>query len=123
MRAKKHNFSSESEFDSDESQEQTKLKSFPKIPAQLCVTNSKKIFANQKIVSPSLSNIEQSETNKPCQMSVIHTKTSHKEATVSRCKGQKYCDKSSDENDHLHTQKHTNKSTESKNVITTEKGL
>lgn len=132
MRAKKHNSSSECEFDSDNSQDQTKLKSFPKIPVQIYDINSKQnVIANQKRVSSSLS-IEQSILNKPCQISrcqtnpVIRTKASHKEATISSCTGQKYYDKSSDENDNWqdsNTQKHTNKSTESKNVITAENGL
>lgn len=132
MRAKKHNSSSECEFDSDKSQDQTKLKSFPKTPVQIYDINSKQnVIANQKRVSSSLSNIEQSKSHKPCQISrcqtnLVRTEASYKEATISSCTRQKYYDKSSDENDNWqdsNTQKHTNKSTVSKNVITAENGL
>ncbi|XP_036138287.1 uncharacterized protein LOC114255293 isoform X2 [Monomorium pharaonis] len=120
MRAKKNNSSSEEcdGFDSDTSQELTKLSSFPKVPDKLNITK-KKIPASQKIVPPPLSsNVERSKSE--CQKShAIHTKSLHQEETINKYTKGKYVDNSSDENNNLQNLKTAKQmSTKSKNLIT-----
>lgn len=124
MRAKKfHSSSEECGFDSDTSQKGTKLPPFPKIPDKLRIINNKRISANLKIILLSSSNVDRSKSK--CQMNpATCTKSSYKEATISRYTERKY--NSSDENgnsQNLLTEKHKNKVTQDKNLITAENGL
>lgn len=120
LRAQKKN--SSSEFDSDESQERTKLPRLPKIPDKLYSANNKRICESQKVPTSLSFSVEQSKSK--CQMSpAIRTKNSYKEAIISKSTERKYCDSLSDENENLQnlvTEKHANKYKESKNLITGE---
>lgn len=124
MRAKKHSSSEECGFDSDTSKKGSKLLPFPKIPDKLRIINNKRLSENLKIIPPSSSNVDRSKSK--CQMNpATCTKSSYKEATISKYTERKY-DNSSDENgnsQNLLTEKHKNKITQDKNLITADNGL